>query len=182
MLNALKEQGDTRVLSNPKISVLNGQPALLSVGRNVTYIDKIETDLDTSGVVPIRTFTVETARILSGVSMALTATILDDKEVIMNLVPITSELEGGEVDNQAIGNDGAIVGLPIVNVREMSTTVRVKHNEMLVIGGLISDIETTEGDFLPVMGRIPFVRYLFGKERKLKSKRELIILLRPRII
>ncbi len=180
-LNALKTQGDTQVLSNPKISVMNGQPALISVGRNVTYISSIEVDRDTGGVQTLLTYTVETERVLSGISLALTANILNDNEVIMNLVPITSELEE-PIEYRDIGLEGQQVGLPVVNVREMSTTVRVRDNEMLVIGGLISEVDDTEGNFAPVVGKIPIVRYLFGYEEKVKQKRELIILLRPRII
>ena len=178
-LNALNEQGDTKILSNPKISVMNGQPALISVGRNVTYIDSIESDLDSdSGVV---TYTVNTERILSGVGMALTATILGKDEIIMNLVPITSELQE-PIEYRDVGADGGTVGLPVVNVREMSTTVKVGDGEMLVIGGLISDVNETKGEFAPVLGDIPLLRYLFGWEEKIHRKRELIILLRPRII
>jgi len=180
-LNALKTQGDTTVLSNPKISVMNGQPALLSVGENVTYISSIEVDRDTGGVQTLLTYTVETERVLSGVSLALTANILDDKEVIMNLVPITSQLEE-PIEYRDIGLEGQQVGLPRVKVREMSTTVRVKDDEMLVIGGLISEIDATEGNFAPGVGNIPVVRYLFGYEEKQKQKVELIILLKPRII
>jgi general secretion pathway protein D/MSHA biogenesis protein MshL len=181
LFNAIKQQGDAQVLSNPKVSVMNGQPSLLVVGRNVTYIEKIETDLDTSGVTPIRTYTVDTARILSGVGLALTATILNEKEVVMNLVPVTSELQE-PIEYRAVGTEGGEVGLPIINVREISTTVRVKDSEMLVIGGLISEIEATAGSFAPLVGEIPLLRYLFGYEERTKEKRELIILLKPKII
>jgi len=181
LLNALKTQGDTQVLSNPKLSVMNGQPALLSVGENVTYIASIEVDRDTGGVQTLLTYTVETERVLSGISLALTANILNDNEVIMNLVPITSQLEE-PIEYRDIGLEGQQIGLPRIRVREMSTTVRVKDNEMLVIGGLISEVDDTEGNFAPVVGKIPLVRYLFGYEEKTKQKRELIILLRPTII
>jgi MSHA type pilus biogenesis protein MshL len=178
-LNALKTEGDTQVLSNPKISVLNGQPALLTVGRNVTYIESVDADLDSeTGII---TYSTETERILSGIGLVLTATILDDREIIMNLVPITSELEE-PIEYREFGSLGTSVGLPIVNVREMSTTVRVKDNEMLVIGGLISDIKDNKGNFFPLLGQIPVLRYLFGYEEKVNEKRELIILLKPRII
>lgn len=178
-LNALNEQGNTKILSNPKISVMNGQPSLITVGRNVTYIDSIESDLDSdTGVI---TYSVDTERILSGIGMALTATILGDDEVIMNLVPITSELQE-PIEYRDIGNLGGTVGLPVVNVREMSTTVKIKNGEMLVIGGLISDTDQTTGEFAPLLGDIPILRYLFGYEEKEHLKRELIILLRPRII
>jgi general secretion pathway protein D/MSHA biogenesis protein MshL len=113
--------------------------------------------------------------------MALTATVLDDNEIILNLVPVTSELEE-PIEYRDVGNQGAVVGLPIVNVREMSTTVRVKNGEMLVIGGLITDTQDTKGEFAPVVGKIPVIKYLFGFEEKTKQKRELIILLKPNII
>lgn len=178
-INALKEQGDTKVLSNPKISVLNGQPALITVGRNVTYIDSIDSDLDSeTGII---TYTANTERILSGVGLALTATILGDDEIIMHLVPVTSQLEE-PIEYKDIGTLGGQVGLPIVNVREISSTVRIKDGEMLVLGGLISTQKEETGEFLPLLGSIPIIKYLFGYEEKVKEKKELIILLRPRII
>jgi general secretion pathway protein D/MSHA biogenesis protein MshL len=179
LLNALNEQGETKILSNPKISVMNGQPAMITVGKNVTYIDSIESDRDSD--TNVVTFTVNTERILSGIGMALTATILGKDEIIMNLVPITSELQE-PIEYRDIGFDGGVVGLPIVNVREMSTTVKVKGGEMLVIGGLISDTNQKIGEFAPGLGKIPVLKYLFGHEEKQHLKRELIILLRPRII
>lgn len=182
-LNALNEEGDTKILSNPKISVMNGQPALITVGRNVTYIKSIEADRETGtgGFGSLITYTAETERILSGIGMALTATVLGKDEIVMNLVPITSELQE-PIEYRELGSDGGEIGLPIINVREMSTTVKVKNGEMLVIGGLISEFDETEGEFAPVIGKIPLARYLFGYEEKEHLKRELIILLRPRII
>ncbi len=182
-LNALKTQGNTKILSNPKISVLNGQPAMISVGRNVTYIKNIKSETDTdTGVV---SYTIDPGTILSGVGLGLTATILNNNEIIMNLVPVTSELIEGTEKEITVAGEGATalkMGLPVVNVREMSTIVKVKDGEMLVIGGLISDMNEETGNFAPVVGDIPLIKYLFGYEEKVKHKRELIILLKPRII
>ncbi len=176
-LNAVSEQGQTTILSNPKLSVLNGQPALITVGRNVTYIKDITADV--SSETGLITYSAETARALSGVGLALTANILDEKEVILNLVPVTSELvEPIEYRTIGLGE----VGLPIINLREMSSTVRVKNGEMLVIGGLISSSAENEGTFLPGTRNLSFFKYLFGSEEKTSRKRELIILLKPKII
>ena len=175
-LNAVSAQGQATILSNPKMSVMNGQPALLTVGRNVTYISTITSDVSDAGVI---TYSAETARALSGVGLALTANILDDKQIILNLVPVTSELtEPIEYREVGLGS----IGLPIINVREMSTTVKVNNGEMLVIGGLISSVTKDDGTFVPGTSSLGFFKYLFGKETKLAKKRELIILLKPRII
>lgn len=174
-INALKQQGKTSVLSNPKISVMNGQPALISVGREVTFINSIESSTTENKT----TFTVNTEQLLSGIGLALSAVIRNNDEVIMNLVPITSELME-PIEYVTVGEGK--VGLPIVNKREMSTTVKVKNGSMLVVGGLISETEASDGDFLFGTENIPYLKYLFGYEEKKKTKRELIILLRPRII
>jgi len=189
MINALKTEGQTKVLSSPKLSVMNGQPAMISVGRNYTYIKAVNVDVDAQ--TGQRTYTVSTERLLSGLGMSLTATILGDNEIIMNLVPVTSELvpsasAGANPDepiySKRIGDTGMEVGLPILNVREMSTTVKVRDGEMLAIGGLISESEGKEGNFVPILGSIPIIKYLFGYETKQKQKNELIILLKPKII
>jgi general secretion pathway protein D/MSHA biogenesis protein MshL len=176
-VRAVDEQGETTILSNPKLSVMNGQPSLMTVGRNVTYIDSITSDTD--GNTGTITYTAETARALSGVGLALTANILDDNEIVLNLVPVTSELvEPIEYRQLGLGE----IGLPIISVRQISTTVRVKDGEMLVIGGLITSVSSKEDSFIPGTKNIPFFKYLFGYEEKLERKRELIILLQPRII
>ncbi len=179
-LHALSEQGNTTILSNPKLSVMNGQPALITVGRNVTYVDSIEATVDGKGDNKSTTYTVNTERILSGVGLTLTPVIRDDNEIIMNLVPVTSVLEE-PIEYRQVGLGE--VGLPIINLREMSTMVKVKDGEMLVIGGLISTVESKEGNNLfPGLSDVPVLKYLTGYETKKMIKRELIILLRPRII
>ena len=189
MINALKTEGNAKVLSSPKLSVMNGQPAMISVGTNYSYVKSIKVDVDAQ--TGERTYTVETSRLLSGLGMSLTATILGDNEIILNLVPVTSELvksanSGTNPDepiySKSISSTGMEVGLPIINVREMSTTVKTHDGEMLAIGGLISETERNEGNFAPILGSIPIIKYLFGYETKQKQKNELIILLKPKII
>ncbi|MFH0784642.1 MAG: hypothetical protein V2B20_22175 [Pseudomonadota bacterium] len=175
-LHAVSKQGQATILSNPKISVMNGQASLITVGRNVTYISKITATVTDNAI----SYSADTARALSGVGLALTANILDDKQIILNLVPVTSELATEDIAYRTIGLGS--VGLPIINVREMSTTVRVKDGEMLVIGGLISGNDSNTGTFLPGTSNLGFFKYLFGAEVKAATKRELIILLKARII
>ena len=72
--------------------------------------------------------------------------------------------------------------MPQVNIREMSTIVEVEDGEMLIIGGLIDSVEGKTGSFAPIVGSIPVIKYLFGVEEKRMEKRELVILLAPKII
>ncbi|GAB4340621.1 MAG: hypothetical protein Kow0089_14380 [Desulfobulbaceae bacterium] len=178
MLNALNEQGEATVLSNPKITVLNGQPAVLNIGKDVTYIDSIEVDVDDD--TGDRTYTVNTDSIVEGVAFGVMASILDQDSVILHLTPITTEIVGDTIEYRQIGFGE--VGLPVVQVREMSTMVQVDNGEMLIIGGLIDSTDSKDESFAPIVGDIPIIRYLFGVEETKKEKRELVILLTPKII
>jgi general secretion pathway protein D/MSHA biogenesis protein MshL len=89
---------------------------------------------------------------------------------------------GGTIPYRTFGNEGLEVGLPQVSMREMSTMVEVQDGEMLIIGGLIDSVESSSGSFAPLVGSIPIVKYLFGVEEKIKQKRELVILLSPKVI
>jgi general secretion pathway protein D/MSHA biogenesis protein MshL len=178
MLNALNEQGEATVLSNPKITVLNGQPAVISVGTDVTYIDSIETEIDDD--TGNRTYSVNTDSIVEGVAFGVMCSILDEDSVILHLTPITTDIVGDEIEYKQIGFGE--IGLPVVQVRQMSTMVQVNNGEMLIIGGLIDSANRKDESFAPVVGKIPLVRYLFGVEEKVMEKRELVILLTPRII
>lgn len=183
-LNLIKGQGEAKVLSNPKLSVMNGQPAMISVGQSITYISSIEADRDDdNGTI---TYSTETDSLLSGLGLGITATILEDNQIIMNLVPVTSELDPYDADNpifyRDVGSDGTTVGLPVVNIREISTTVRVRNNDTLIIGGLITEVTDDNSSAVPVLGSIPGLKYLFSNENKSLQKKELVILIKPRII
>ncbi len=179
LLNALNEQGDSHVLSNPKITVLNGQPALISVGKDHAYVKEVTREVD--GEDGDETWSFEVDNVVEGVALGVIATIVDDNRMIMHLTPITTELEGGEIQYRQF-TEGNEVGLPVVAIRQMSTVVDVNDGEMLIIGGLIDSVEDKVDSFAPVVGKIPLIKYLFGYSEKETRKRELVILLSPRII
>lgn len=180
LLNALNEQGDTHVLANPKLTVLNGQPAVISVGKDISYIKTVsrEVDSDTNTT----TYSAEVDNVVQGIALGVMASIIDDQKIILHLTPITTDLVGDDIEYRTFGSSDLTVGLPQIKVREMSTMVEVENGEMLVIGGLIDSIEENTGSFAPVVGSIPVIKYLFGVEEKIMQKRELVILLTPRII
>lgn len=180
VLNALNEQGDATVLSNPKLTVLNGQPALISVGKDITYIKEVTSDYNAETATV--TYTAKTDSVVEGIALGVMASIIDDDSVILHLTPITTDLLQDPIEYRQIGGEAIEIGLPRVGIREMSTMVQVDNGEMLIIGGLIDSVEGKTGEFAPIVGSIPIVKYLFGVEEKQLEKRELVILLTPRII
>jgi general secretion pathway protein D/MSHA biogenesis protein MshL len=179
VVDALKEYGETSILANPKITLMNGHGATIAVGENVTYVDQVESVTDENGNI---TFTVTTATVLSGLGLAVMANIINDEEVILYIVPVTSELDE-PIETLAVGGaDGTSVSLPRIRLRELATNARVKNGETLVLGGLISKITETEENKVPFLGDIPLLGWLFKHEQKVTTNRELAIFLQPRVI
>jgi len=178
LIDAMKEQGNVDVLSNPKISVMNGQPAMISVGENVTYIKSIASTTDEkTGTI---SYTVTPDSVMSGLGMGVIATIMDDNQIILSLTPVTSALTQ-PIEYRAVGTNQ--VGLPRVNLREMSTMVRVKSGEMLVVGGLTDSTSAYNNTSVAGLGAIPGpLGKLFRRDGTNSRRKELIILLKPQII
>jgi len=175
VLDALEEQGTTKVLSNPRISVMNGQPAVIYVGDNVTYISEVETTIDEGTV----TTSVTTAQVVSGLRLEVYATIMSNDEIVMSIIPMISQLEE-PIEYRQFGTNQ--VGLPYIRERTMNSIVRLNNGEMLIVGGLISSVESDNSSKVAGLGDIPGLKYIFGNKGDSLVRKELVILLRPRIL
>jgi len=183
LLRALEEQGEVRTLSNPKVNIMNGQTAVLSVGRNTSFISRVETTTSTSdGGTPLTTFTVDTNSILSGVIFGIVPYINSQNEITLSITPIVSNLV--DLEEKLIGTSGNSVEikLPVVDLREMSTTIKVLDGQLVIIGGLIEKDQHHQEDRVPVVGKIPILGNLFKRVDRSEEKTELVIMLIPRIL
>ena len=182
VVNALQEQGNIRTLSNPKLNIMNGQTAILSVGRNQAYISKIESTTIGGGTVGTTTTqTIDTSSILSGMMIGIVPYINENGEISITITPILSDLVN--LNPTAIGTPKiADLSLPTVDLRQMSTTVKVRNGDIIAIGGLISKREELTDKQVPFIGNIPVLGYLFKSREKLKSNTELVIVLQPVLV
>ena len=183
LLTALKTQGEVKTLSNPKINVMNGHASILTVGRNTSYISKVtSTTATSSGSTPLTTFNVETGSILSGLIIGIVPYISDSGEISLNVTPITSDLV--RLDEKSVGSIGnqTFISIPTVDLREMTTTVKMQDGQLVIIGGLISRKSTTDDEKIPFIGDIPGLGKLFTRTKNSESRSELVLLLRPHIV
>lgn len=182
LLKALQQQGEVRTLSNPRVNIMNGQTSLLSVGRTTNFVSRVETSTTTSGTTPVTTYTVTTSNILSGMMLGVVPYINEQGEISMTITPIVSDLV--KMDNVSVGASGqqTQISLPTVDLRELSTTVRMRDGQLAVIGGLISKKEAEQENRIPLLGSLPLVGFLFKSMDKTESRTELVIMLRPVII
>jgi len=180
LLKALEEQGNVRTLSNPRVNILNGQTAMLSVGRNTTFISRVESTT-TSDVSSTTTFTVDTSSILSGIMFGLVPYIDSNQEITLTITPIITNLIDLESKLIGSGSSSVEIKLPTVDLREMSTTVKVLNGQLIIIGGLIDRKESLHEDKVPIFGDIPFFGELFKSVDKSYDNKELVIMLIPRV-
>ena len=187
LLRALQTQGDINVLSNPRVNIMNGQTAFLSVGRKTDFISKVETTSTglTTSSVPEVTFTVETSSVLSGIIFGIVPYISEgaDEKISLTISPIISDLV--KFDTKTIGLSGSNtveLSLPTIDLRELSTTVRVRDGDMVIIGGLIQNKDSVKDNNVPFLSDIPLFGNLFKNRDMSTEKTELIILLKPVIV
>jgi len=179
VLRALEEQGTVKTLSNPRINIMNGQTALLSVGRNTTFLADVETTIEVSSGVSTTTTDVNTGSILSGIMLGLVPYINGDGEITMHITPIISDLVS--LNTQEVG-ESLSISLPLVDLKEMSTTVKVLNGQIIIIGGLIDKDENLVEDKVPFFGDIPFIGAAFKRVERTQTTKELVIMLIPRLV
>lgn len=171
IISALKEQGEIRVVSQPKIITLNNQTALIKVGTDRPFFETTTTPVP--GAQP--TITEEVRYVTIGVVLSITPQISADGWIIMDVSPIITRLV--DTVTSVYGSTA-----PVVDVKQSSAMVRLRDNEMVVIGGLIQD-ETVETDRkVPLLGDIPGIGALFRGKYETKVRRELAMFIVPKII
>ncbi len=171
ILNLLKEYGELKVISNPKIRVLHSQPALISVGTSQAYIREFKREVTSGATTSTITYTTQTSSVFDGILLGITPYITEEDQIFLHIVPIKSDIV--ELKDVRFGADYFIT-LPKVNLREMTSIVKARPNDLIVIGGLILDRDkTTERKVA-----IPLLSELFKSNIHEGKKAELIILIR----
>lgn len=172
LLDAMSEQGKTVVLSSPKISTLNNQPAVIKVATEDVYWDRNIVD-STAGGNP---WAVSSPRwITVGILLKVTPQIGSDGLIIMDIHPNVTNKVG---ESESPEGDKA----PILNVRETSTVVRVRDGQTIIIAGLLNERKKDEVTSVPFLGKVPFLSFFFSKTEQKNEKTELIIMLTPKVV
>ncbi|MDP1610055.1 MAG: type II and III secretion system protein [Sulfuritalea sp.] len=185
-LRLLESFGTLRVLSSPKVSVLNSQTSILKVVDNEVYFTITVTPgtaatLTTAATPATYSSTINTVPV--GFLMTVTPQISSHGEVILNLRPTISRISAFATDpNPALALAGVINRIPVVQSREMESILRVQSGDIAVLGGLIQDTRDRKTDSVPGLNGIPLVGELFKYADNRGRKTELVIFLRPTVL
>ncbi|MEK7850002.1 MAG: secretin N-terminal domain-containing protein [Candidatus Omnitrophota bacterium] len=170
VIQALNSIAKTNILSRPRIAVVNNQEASILIGSKEVYFSQTQSQSS------VTTTTAESVNYVDvGVKLNVTPTITDDDFVIMKIRP-----EVSTVRETAVSPLGSKV--PVVETSQAETTVKVKDKAMVMIAGLMKEeLRDTRAE-MPVLRKIPVIRWLFGNKDMAKVKTELAIFITPHII
>lgn len=195
ILSLVRTFGTTRVLSSPRLTVMNNQTAVLKVARNEVYFltsAQFPTTTNASGVVvsgtPVFSSTPRTVPV--GLVMTVQPAInADSNRVTMTLRPTISRVID-RVNDPSIGLNAANAGvtnpiqskIPVLAVREMDSVLQLQSGEVAVMGGLMQDSSENSDQGVPPFDALPVVGNLAKSRDNQGTTSELVILLRATIL
>lgn len=178
-MDALNTYGDTQVISNPSIRSKHNKPAIISVGTSYTYKKSIETTRTSTGTSEDTSTQVEVSTVFDGLILGVIPFIEEDGQITMLIKSIKSDVSQESLEPESVGaqDSGLSISLPRVLIKEMSTTISLRNNEVAILGGLIDKRSVGDDSRVPVLSKIPLLGHLFRNELRTEQTRELVIIL-----
>lgn len=174
ILDALKQQGDLKIVSKPRLRTLNNQPAVVRIGQDLpVFVTQIT---QSPGSPPVISTNESIQTITVGTVLSITPQISADGLVTLDVTPAVSRLV--RTETSATGNTNA----PVIDIRQASSIVRVRDGATVIMGGLVQTTVTSTRRKVPLLGDIPLLGKAFTSTSKVDERTELIFFLTPRII
>jgi len=167
-LSAMEENGIIDIESTPKISTLNGHEANISIGERTHYQQtqiNVTTSVQNQGVYQSDTWT----PIEANLSVKIKPFVSADEHVTLTIAVEQDDFSG------QIGTTAP----PDMTTRSFESMIRVKNGEMILLGGLEEKKKVDTGSGIPILSRIPILKWFFSSKSKVKEKSKLHILIRP---
>lgn len=168
----MEQHGIANVKSRPILSTLNGHTASLKIGTVQNYVfTDILPMTSTTGTSYIQKENIQ--KIEATISFEITPWVGPNSELTLEIKPDFQTPVGTFSPDKKL--------IPAINTRSMSSTVRLKDGETIVLGGLIQESEIDSKSGMPFISKIPIIGEFFTSTDKKKTKGELIIYLTPKI-
>ena len=183
-ISLLQGFGKVKVLSSPKISVLNNQTAMLKVVDNRVYFTiGVQVTPGTAGAAPVVSYTTTANTVPVGFVMSVTPQVEASGAVTMNVRPTISRIIGFVNDpNPALASSGVVSRVPEIQTREMESILKVGSGDVAVMGGLMQESVDDKQDMVPGAAAVPWFGQLFRYRNDQSSKTELVVFLRPIVV
>ncbi|MEL7311132.1 MAG: secretin N-terminal domain-containing protein [Pseudomonadota bacterium] len=179
VVEALQEQGKVDIVSQPHIRTLNNQSALIKVGTDRTFFRREQSTGTTAA--GAQTFATDVPQVVTeGIVLSITPQISKAGLITLDVSPVVTRVSS--VSEVLDENGNVQSAAPNLDISQTSSLVRAGSGETIVIGGLIQSQETEARRRVPFLSRIPLIGRLFQSNYTIETRKELILMLTPRLI
>ncbi|MCX2679354.1 general secretion pathway protein GspD [Galbibacter sp. EGI 63066] len=170
-IKALESNGNIKIKSTPRLSTLNGHRANLSIGETTYYVvtnqnyygSQIPQSSEIRNYLPID----------AELAVSIKPLVSGDGQITLDINVIQSSFSGERIEEDAP---------PGLTSREFSSIIRVRDQDLVILGGLEEKAKNDSGTGVPLLSRIPIIKWLFSSRKREDSKKKLTILIKPTVI
>lgn len=175
LIRALAAKRNVHVLSRPQIRTVDNVTAQIQVGQIVPVVNGVSVTAVGSANPVIQ-------QSEAGIILTVTPRISPDGNIVMETQAEKSDFNGSSVPIFTDATTGNVVESPIKNITQVQTTVSVPNGQTVVLGGMITESDTTIERKVPWLGDIPVLGIPFRYDYVSTRRKELLVFLTPRII
>lgn len=170
-IKAMEANGNLKIRSSPKLSTLNGHRANLSIGETTYYVvtnqnffgSQIPTTSEVRNYQPID----------AELAIGIKPLVSGDGQVTLDINVVQSDFNGERIEDDAP---------PGLTSREFSSIIRMQNQDLAILGGLEEKVKNDSGNGVPLLSRIPIIKWLFSQRKREDVKQKLTILIKPTVI
>lgn len=170
-LKALEDQGYLSITNTPKLSALNGTEASLTIGKTEYYIEEKENIFANQTTTQSKTTTYQPVN--ADFIISINPLVSSNDYITLDVSVDQTDFTGEKINNKA----------PPEQVhRNFKSLIRIKNEEMVLLGGLEFSKDSETGSGIPVLNRIPVLKWLFSSKTKEKTRNKLSVFIKPTVI
>ncbi len=169
-LNALESQGMIKVHSTPQLATLNSHEATLTIGETEFYKEIQNTVVGTQNPQNIQAYQYKS--ISANLSVTIKPMFSGDDQITLEIKVEQSGFKKNRVPDAPPGSE----------TKSFNSVIRIKNEEMVLLGGLEEKSNSNTGSGLPFLARVPVIKWLFSSKEKEKSDSKLNIFIKPTVL
>ncbi len=177
-LSALASNSNFKILSRPTLYTMNNQPASIETGLKipvpVSSLSSFNTTADPNQGGTSNGFVSNIQYQDVQLRLDVSPLINSDDELTLQVKQVNADVAGSTVLN---GNS-----IPNISNQGLETTIMVKNNSTVLLGGLIQETTDKQRSGIPILKDIPLIKYLASSTKDYKTRRELLVFIQPRIV
>lgn len=169
-LKALEDNSNIDIRSTPKLSTMNGYEATLTIGRSQYYVE--QTQNITGGVTPITTTSQRFNKVEANLAIIIKPVVSGNEHITLDIEAEFSDFIPATIQNAPPGN----------TTRKFKSKIRVQNGETLLFGGLEQESKSQSSSGVPILSKIPVLKWIFSSRTKSNQRDQLIILIKPTVV